>query len=176
MFPFPRTGISRTQKTIGPIQVPWLIMSTIFLYLMSLRPEKNLVYHRIIQLSLCLMYLKDNVNTDIFDLLDANNIIHVIVPANTTDKLQPLDLSVNKPAKDFMKNKFQGWYGEVIRKQLEDQVEVEVDMSLSVMKPLVGNWIIDMYHYFQSKPNIIINGFHAAGIVDTLASKKIITP
>ena len=119
---------------------------------------------------------KGQLNTDIFDLLDANNIIHVIVPANTTDKLQPLDLSVNKPAKDFMKTKFQGWYGEVIRKQLEDQVEVEVDMRLSVMKPLVGNWIIDMYHYFQSKPNIIINGFHAAGIVDTLASKKIITP
>ena len=79
-------------------------------------------------------------------------------------------------AKDFLKTKFQGWYWEVIRKQLEDQVEVEVNMRLSVMKPLVGNWIIAMYHYFQSKPNIIINGFHAAGIVDTSASKKIITP
>ena len=45
-----------------------------------------------------------------------------------------------------MKSKFQRWYGEIICKQLEDQVEEEVDMRLSVM---LGNWIIDMYHYFQ---------------------------
>ncbi len=36
-----------------------------------------------------------------------NNILYVLAPANRTDKLQPLysDLSVNKPAKDFMKFK-----------------------------------------------------------------------
>lgn len=53
-----------------------------------------------------------------FKLLDDNNILYVIVPANCTDKLQPLDLSVNKPAKDFMKSKFQEWYSEIIKKQL----------------------------------------------------------
>ena len=40
------------------------------------------------------------------ELLEKNNIDHVNVPANCTDKLQPLDLSVNKPLKDEMKKRF----------------------------------------------------------------------
>jgi len=34
-------------------------------------------------------------------LLDANNISVVMIPPNCTDRLQPLQLSVNKAAKDF---------------------------------------------------------------------------
>ena len=40
----------------------------------------------------------------IFKKLEENNILYVLVPANCTDKLQPLDLSVNKPAKDYLKS------------------------------------------------------------------------
>ena len=47
----------------------------------------------------------------VFRMLEDNNILYVIVPSNYTDILQPLDLSVNKSAKDFMKSKFQEWYG-----------------------------------------------------------------
>ena len=39
-------------------------------------------------------------------LLAANNIVAVQLPPNCIDKLQPLDLSVNKPVKDGMKAKF----------------------------------------------------------------------
>ena len=40
----------------------------------------------------------------VFKELENNNIFYVLVPANCTDKLQPLDLSVNKPAKDLSFN------------------------------------------------------------------------
>jgi len=63
---------------------------------------------------------------------------------------------VNKSAKEQMRWNFQQWYGEIVCKQLEDKVQEAVDMRLSVMKP----------QYLSSKPSIIINGFHAAGIVD----------
>ena len=101
---------------------------------------------------------------DIFKLLEDNNILYVHICPNCTDKLQLLDLSVNKPAKDFIKRKFQQWYRALICKQLEDNVEEEVDMRLSIMKPLSATWIIEMYHYFQTHPSIIINGFRSAGI------------
>ena len=42
--------------------------------------------------------------------LDANNVHVVIVPANCTGRLQPLDISVNKAAKEFVSKKFNSWY------------------------------------------------------------------
>ena len=42
------------------------------------------------------------------DLLEANNIHTCLLPPNTTDKLQPMDLSVNKPAKDFLEKEVRG--------------------------------------------------------------------
>ncbi|ELU15161.1 hypothetical protein CAPTEDRAFT_190778 [Capitella teleta] len=44
--------------------------------------------------------------------LGENNIIAIQVPANCTDKLQPMDLSINKPLKTVMKDRFQTWYNE----------------------------------------------------------------
>ena len=85
-----------------------------------------------------------------------------------TDKLQPLDLSVNKAAKEQMRWHFQEWYGAMICKQLEDKIEEVVDVRLSVMKPLSAKWIIKTCEYSSSNPCIIKNGFQAAGIVDTL--------
>ena len=76
------------------------------------------------------MGLEDHLCLTIFDvfrgqqtpafrkLIEKNNIDHVNVPANCTDKLQPLDLSVNKPLKDEMKKYFQAWYAEEVKKQL----------------------------------------------------------
>ena len=40
-------------------------------------------------------------------LLDANNVSIVLIPPNCTDRLQPLDVSVNKAAKELLQNSFQ---------------------------------------------------------------------
>ena len=47
-------------------------------------------------------FFKGQCTEELFKFLQDKNILYVLVTANTTDKLQPLDLSVNKPAKDFM--------------------------------------------------------------------------
>ena len=41
-----------------------------------------------------------------------SNILAAYVPPNSTDQLQPLDLSVNKPIKSKMKSAFIQWYSE----------------------------------------------------------------
>ena len=59
--------------------------------------------------------LTDSVNS----LLEANNIRVALLPANATDLLQPMDIALNKPAKDFLKRRFEQWYSDEVTKQLE---------------------------------------------------------
>lgn len=49
---------------------------------------------------------KSQIATKINSLLE-NNIDVCLFPPNATDVLQPMDLSVNKPAKAFLSNKFE---------------------------------------------------------------------
>lgn len=102
---------------------------------------------------------------DILKLLDSKNINVVIIPANCTDRLQPLDISVNKAAKEFLRAQFQEWYALQIKHQLQSNTEEPLHLRLSVVKPLGAKWMVDLYCYIKSKPEIVCNGFKAAGIV-----------
>ena len=70
---------------------------------------------------------------DIQSLLEKHCIIAVLVQANCTNKLQPMDVSSNKPLKDEMK-RFQVWYADEVQKQLEDVSvdQVKVDLTAAV--------------------------------------------
>ena len=105
----------------------------------------------------------------LLQLLEENNIHRVTVPANCTDRLQPLDISVNKSAKEFLRRQFHEWYAEQICHQLEQNVPATpVDLKLSIMKPLGAKWMMKLYDYFKANPDIIVNGFKGAGIVQCL--------
>ena len=56
----------------------------------------------------------------ILSLLSSNNFLVAVVPGNCTDRLQPLDVSVNKFAKDFLRQKFQQWYADKISESLRN--------------------------------------------------------
>ena len=108
---------------------------------------------------------------NLLNILEDNNIYFVMVPANCTDRLQPMDVSVNKPAKNFLRQQFQEWYAEKVCKQLDQQEEMSpVDLRLSIVKPLGAQWMIKLYDYLKSKPDIIKNGFRGAGISDYLTN------
>ena len=60
------------------------------------------------QRALCIIEgFKVQCTRKVVKLLDHHGIDIVYVPANYTGELQPLDLSVNKPVKDFIRQKFQ---------------------------------------------------------------------
>jgi len=73
---------------------------------------------------------RGQVTPAINNLLEENDIHVSLLPPNTTDRLQPMDISVNKPAKDFLKRKFQEWYADQVTEQLvgQDVNEVELDL------------------------------------------------
>ena len=93
-----------------------------------------------------MMNLKGQLTPAIFSLLEANNIIVVIikVPANCTDQLQPMDLSVNKAVNDFLRNKFQIWYSQVVERFYWATAPGNctlVDLHMSVLKLLGAEWL-----------------------------------
>ena len=57
------------------------------------------------------------------------------------DQLQPLNLSFNKPVKDFMRGKFQEWYANQVLQNYGDESDGctsprPVQFPMSQMKPL----------------------------------------
>ena len=87
-----------------------------------------------------------------------------VVPANCTD---PMDVSVNKPVKSFLRKQFQEWYACEQLREPPTQVD-PVDLRLSIVKPLGAQWMMKVYDYMKSNPEIIRNRFKGAGITDFL--------
>ena len=67
----------------------------------------------------------------------------------------------------------QSWYASRVKKQIQqapDSSLTPIDMRLSVIKPVHAQWLIDAYNYIKSRPEIVINGFKAAGILDKIGT------
>lgn len=109
---------------------------------------------------------KGQCTNDVLKLLEDNNTHFIIVPSNCTDRLQPLDLTVNKSVKTFMRSNFQQWYGNAIYEQLQQGITENVDLRLGVMKPLSARLMIQCFKYLVSHPELAIHGFEEAGIKD----------
>ena len=104
-------------------------------------------------------------------LLKDNDIRVVIVPANCTDRLQPLDISVYKPENTFLWEKFHKWYAEKVCQHIREETAVTpVDLLLSIVKPPGAHSEHIQLYYMKSKPEIVHNGFKTVGIVDCITT------
>lgn len=121
---------------------------------------------------------KGQTTAAVFNLLEESNIVYEHIPNGCTDKLQPLDLSVNKSAKSYLREKFSTWYAEQVKQQLnagKQATDVQVDMRLSVMKELSAKWLDSLYDHLRASTQLIINGFKEAGILGAFESPAIPT-
>ena len=106
-----------------------------------------------------------------------NNIKLVKVPANMTRFFQPLDLTVNGAAKAYMKKRFTEWYSRCIIQELDSGKGVDninIQLKMSVLKPVYANWINYLYNYFRAAEGkeIIANDWKAAYITEALKKGK----
>jgi len=77
--------------------------------------------------------------------LEDSNIHLVTVPGNCTDRLQPMDLNVNKSVKEFTRSKFWDWYATQVQQQLDEGKDIApVDLRMSTMKPLGAHWLLNL--------------------------------
>ena len=121
-------------------------------------------------------HFRGQLTAQVTDLLEKHNIQAVLVPACCTDRLQPLDISVNKAAKSFLRSEFQQWYSNEITQQLnsmtcEDEIE-PVDLSSAKMKCIGAQWLVRLFEYLSDSPSIIVNGFLAANIAQSIDAGK----
>lgn len=100
-------------------------------------------------------------NHNITDVLESN---HIFVPAWCTDHLQALDVSVNKAAKDHLRRQFWSWYVDQVWLQLDQGTEVKGGHYALSYKTPSAKWLVSMWDYLRSKPEIIVNKFKKAGI------------
>ena len=78
------------------------------------------------------------------------------MPPNCTDQLQPMDLSFNKPVKDFMWGKFQEWYSnqDLVLQNYEEESSScagmkPIQFPMSQMKSLGAQWLIELYQQYH---------------------------
>lgn len=88
----------------------------------------------------------------ILTLLVDYDILVSLLLANTTADLQQMDISVNKPAKGYIKHCSEEWYANEIVQQLEENENEEeeevcpkpVNLSLPLLKELGAKWLVGM--------------------------------
>ena len=66
--------------------------------------------------------------------IDAHHIYVVLIPPNCTDRLQPLDHSVNKGVKEFLRQQFQEWYAGLVCTQVQKSQNELVDLRLGLLE------------------------------------------
>ena len=103
----------------------------------------------------------------------------VTIPPNMTNFFQPLDITVNGVAKKFMRKKFTTYYASVVKQQLDSGRkidEVDIDLRLTVIKPLHAQWLVDLFNFLTSTKGteVILKGWKKAGVTGLLDGSTIV--
>ena len=93
----------------------------------------------------------------------------MLASAKYIKQIQPLDVAVNKPAKEFYRQKFQEWHSRQISQQIEEldgrvMALQPVNMGLPLMKELGAKWIEEMADYIRNNPQFAVQGITHSGI------------
>ena len=99
----------------------------------------------------------------------------VIVPHNLTNKFQSLDITLNKPAKSFISNKYNEWFPSRFHSNLRKVYRLQMLKYLLVLSSLSvlsyhAKWILELYNHLCLQNKIILNGFKATSITDAVGS------
>ncbi|KAM7442669.1 hypothetical protein ABFA07_008446 [Porites harrisoni] len=84
-------------------------------------------------------------------------------------------------AKKFCKEKFTTWYSQEVQRQLDSGTsfeDIEVDLRMSVIKPLHAGWLVALYDYLTGAEGrrSIFKRWEKAGVKEIVNSDKPLPP
>ena len=103
----------------------------------------------------------------VIDRIKSLNCEVKFVPGSMTSKCQPMDLSVNKSLKSRLKDEYNVWYSEEVKKAFENSVDKSaiaksINLAMSRIKPLATGWFVTAWSQVTSE--VVKNGFKEAGL------------
>ena len=84
------------------------------------------------------------------------------VPSNMTNEFQPLDLTVNRSCKAYLRKQTNTWFSDQVQSQIKNGVtteNVKVDLRISVLKPLHAKWVTSFYDCMQNRRDVVLKGW-----------------
>ena len=100
--------------------------------------------------------------TAIMEKMEAFGTVPCVIPGGCTSKLQPLDVSVNKPFKQIMK----GCWSRFIHESVTEADDKAVKMK-TASKQQVLEWIVQTWQTMQLVRELVTKSFQATGITST---------
>lgn len=89
----------------------------------------------------------------------------LFVPPNTTSKLQPCDVGLQKPLKDSFKSKFDQWSIGVLRDKLQHGAELKLDLSLPNLKNRLVGWLSAVHSDLAGRRDMLRKAWEHAGLL-----------
>ena len=92
-----------------------------------------------------------------------------------TNIFQPLDLSINRSCKFFLRRKAQSWYSLQIEKQMKEGKkahEINADTTISIMKPLHAKWVVSFYDYMKNHSEIVLAELRKSNIEEVFNNEQ----
>ena len=95
-------------------------------------------------------------------LLHKNKTVLTDILGGTTSRVQPLDVLINKPLKDYGR--------ELFKKHIDKNLEVYVEGTLSAAKRriLTTKWVADSSEKIRKQPDMIKHSFSKYGLSNNL--------
>ena len=81
--------------------------------------------------------------------------------------LQPLNLAINKPFKDYMKAEFNTYYSNEVSTAFGkgvDLTQISIDLRRSIIKPKYAGWMVKAFQKLAGQTILIQSAWSRAGI------------